>query len=130
MITKKAAEQCGLKPTGVVMSQGVHEAKECNTYLATIWLPNHVPVLNIKVTEADSITGGVDALIGMDIITQGDFSVTHGQGSTVFSFRMPSEAATDSVQEKKAPIKDTHHPSRNAKCSCGSGLKYKKCCGK
>lgn len=28
------------------------------------------------------------------------------------------------------PIKVAIHPGRNEKCKCGSGLKYKRCCGK
>ena len=35
------------------------------------------------------ILGG-DVLIGMDVITQGDFAVTNREGRTVFSFRVPS----------------------------------------
>lgn len=42
------------------------------------------------------------------------------------------------VSEDDAPIPDapveqaraTEGPERNAPCSCGSGKKYKKCCGK
>lgn len=31
--------------------------------------------------------------------------------------------------EKVEPIKADRAPSRNAPCPCGSGKKYKKCCG-
>jgi len=30
---------------------------------------------------------------------------------------------------KVEPIKADHAPDRNAPCPCGSGKKYKKCCG-
>jgi len=32
------------------------------------------------------LPGGIDALIGMDILGMGDFAVTHHNGNTVFSF--------------------------------------------
>jgi preprotein translocase subunit SecA len=34
----------------------------------------------------------------------------------------------DSLEKK--PVKVTKKPGRNDLCPCGSGLKYKKCCGK
>ncbi|HIR74380.1 TPA: SEC-C domain-containing protein [Candidatus Ventrenecus avicola] len=35
-----------------------------------------------------------------------------------------------SEQEHKKPIKKEKKPGRNDPCSCGSGKKYKNCCGK
>ena len=32
--------------------------------------------------------------------------------------------------EKVEPIKADYKPDRNAPCPCGSGKKFKKCCGK
>jgi preprotein translocase subunit SecA len=32
--------------------------------------------------------------------------------------------------EKTEPIRSDKHPSRNAPCPCGSGKKYKHCCGR
>ena len=40
-----------------------------------------------------------DVLIGMDIITQGDFAVTNLGGKTKFSFRIPSQASINFVTE-------------------------------
>ena len=42
---------------------------------------------------------GFDALIGMNIIAQGDFAVSNYKGITVFSFRMPSLACLDFVKD-------------------------------
>jgi hypothetical protein len=39
--------------------------------------------------------GKTDVLIGMDIISRGDFALTHKEGKTVFSFRYPSLATID-----------------------------------
>jgi uncharacterized protein YecA (UPF0149 family) len=76
---------------------------------------------------------GTDVLIGMDIISMGDFTVTASKRKTKFSFQIPSTHDTDYVKEYKqkppAPIIKEAAPGRNAPCSCGSGKKYKHCCG-
>ncbi len=36
-----------------------------------------------------------DIIIGMDILTQGDFSITNLDGRTVCSFRIPSQYLVD-----------------------------------
>ena len=86
------------------------------------------------------VTGGqlpknIDVLIGMDVIKNGDFSITSSDGKTKFSFQIPSTYNIDfekEIQETntQTPIVKEKEPGRNDTCSCGSGLKYKKCCGK
>ena len=39
-------------------------------------------------------------------------------------------AVTDKSKEKNTPAKKTKKVGRNQKCPCGSGKKYKQCCGK
>ncbi len=41
---------------------------------------------------------GIDVLIGMDIISNGDFAVSNYDGKTYFSFRLPSQ---EHVEYKK-----------------------------
>lgn len=36
----------------------------------------------------------------------------------------------DPLPEPVEPIKGSDKPNRNDPCSCGSGKKYKQCCGK
>lgn len=40
-----------------------------------------------------------------------------------------SIAALTAILSKGAPVKQDRTPSRNDPCTCGSGLKFKKCCG-
>ena len=40
-------------------------------------------------------------LIGMDIISKGDFAITHPGGHTKFSFRVPSQADIDFAVEDR-----------------------------
>jgi SEC-C motif len=83
----------------------------------------------MKVTEG--ILGGFDVLIGMDIISQGDFAVTNFGGNTRFSFRVPSLEELDFNKKSNMPhpFKVDAKVSQNELCSCGSGKKYKRCDG-
>ncbi len=42
----------------------------------------------------------------------------------------PTGESGGDESEKKQPVRKAHKPGRNDPCPCGSGLKYKKCCGK
>jgi hypothetical protein len=83
----------------------------------------------VRVTEA-TITGDADVLIGMDIIQNGDLTLTNANNKTVFSFQIPSIGGIDPAMHEAAPYKTSHiKVGRNDPCPCGSGKKYKKCCG-
>jgi hypothetical protein len=71
---------------------------QSETFLVNISLPNSVNFKNVEVTFAE-LPAGVHMLIGMDIITAGDFSITNVGGVTVFSFRLPSQVEVDFVKE-------------------------------
>lgn len=96
-ITKQVAQECQLLPTGMTQVRGVQSTKIVNTYLVNILLRNSVEVAHVRVTECDSLGGDADVLIGMDIITRGDFAVTNKDGKTTFSFRVPSAEKIDFV---------------------------------
>ncbi|MCK4676717.1 MAG: SEC-C domain-containing protein [Bacteroidales bacterium] len=102
-----------------------------DTYFVSFILPNKVRVNGVRVAEVPQLTGNVDMLIGMDIITLGDFSVTNVGGKTVFSFRTPSVKMIDYVAEinRTKPAKSEKKVGRNEPCPCGSGKKYKYCHG-
>ena len=73
-------------------------SKRANTYLVDhIFLPNAVVVHDVKVTDSEIGTQGIGLLIGMNIISLGDFLVCNSNGHTVFSFRTPSEPIPDFV---------------------------------
>ena len=97
VITKKVVDELGLKPTGVVEVHHAHGKTNANVYLVNIILPNKVVLPIIRVTEG--VLNEVDLLIGMDVITQGDFSITNKNGKTTMSFRIPSCKEIDYVPE-------------------------------
>lgn len=133
VLTEATAKTLGLVETGKSL---VHFAKghgQCSTYMVNFVLPNQVGVHGVLVSECDDpINNQFGAIIGMDIITTGDLTVTNYGGNTWVTFRFPSVAAVDYVAE----IQKINQPatsdkvSRNAKCPCGSGKKYKYCHGK
>jgi hypothetical protein len=96
-VTELEALKLGLIQTGVKEISGLGGTLEKKTYLMDILLPNDIVLKNHPVTEIDNPkdkegnkleTFGM--LIGMDIISMGDFAVTNFEGKTVMSFRVPS----------------------------------------
>jgi predicted aspartyl protease len=98
-------------------------------YVINIYLPNQVRVNSVRVVEG--IPNSCDMLIGMDVIALGDFAVSNYNGRTTFSFRIPSMTEIDFCKHSYAtPIINSGKIGRNDPCPCGSGKKYKYCCGK
>lgn len=86
---------------------GVHDSR---VFRVDLTIPGtQVHVTDVQATEF--VAHDFDMLIGMDIITLGDFSVTNADGKTVFSFRVPPDifpidyvAMVGSGKEAKAAI--------------------------
>lgn len=130
-ISQKVALDLGLAPVGRAKNYTAGGEIEVSIYVVNIILPMGINVVMVPVTCND--LGDVDMLIGMDIISQGDFAVTNTDGKTTLSFRIPSVEKIDYVKEQSQPTKPVvkaPEPRRNDPCPCGSGKKYKNCCGK
>ena len=65
-----------------------------------IALANRVVFAEVEVTKV-ALLGDGDVLIGMDIISAGDFAVTSPGGHTQFTFRVPSQANINFVSEDR-----------------------------
>ncbi len=134
VITQEVVDAVGLKPTGMTMVHHAHGTAEAEQYLITLKLPSNVGTNSLRVTKG--ILGpGTHMLIGMDVIANGDFSVTNHNGHTQLSFRLPSCAHVDyvkSIVPKQSPAVAPlgGKVGRNERCPCGSGKKYKHCHGK
>ncbi|MBI9008451.1 MAG: SEC-C domain-containing protein [Tenericutes bacterium] len=124
VITSRVANDLHLVAIGVSTNFGVHGPKQTNKYVVDFILPNHVYVRDVQVTEG--LLRGFDVLIGMDIISIGDFAVSNFENNTSFTFRFPSQKDTNYVEEVKEPAHSTKI-GRNSPCPCGSGKKYKIC---
>lgn len=129
VITEKVAKELDLKPTGMALVSTASGENFANTYIVNIWLPNKVVFGELKVIEG-KIQGENEVLIGMDVISSGDFAVTNYDGKTVFTFRSPSAKCIDFVKKirQESLVKAINKIGRNDPCPCGSGKKYKHCC--
>lgn len=98
VITKATAQKLGLTATGMAKVHTANGPAIQNTYTIDIGLVSGVLIQGIIATEVDALSGGCDALIGMDVITLGDFSITNHNGNTCMSFRVPSGHEIDYVK--------------------------------
>ena len=102
IINSRIISELNLKPSGKTNVRAVGNGGKVNEYLAdtfsiNIVLPNKVTIVGIVAAKGE-LSGG-DALIGMDIITNGDFAITNVNGKTKLSFRTPSVEEIDFVKE-------------------------------
>ncbi len=97
VIDKKIAEELGLIPNGIRLVYHANGSERVNSYKVNIVLPNNIMVQMVNVTEGD--LNGAQVLIGMDIISLGDFAITHRNNGTVFSFQVPSTHEYDFVKQ-------------------------------
>lgn len=89
LISQDVVDKLGLKPYGKSLVSDNTTVEERDTYMVHIVLPTGNTALNVEcmLTMSDDY----DVVIGMDIITQGDFVLTNAGCKSVFSFRRPSK---------------------------------------
>jgi predicted aspartyl protease len=126
VITQKVVNELGLQQIGITKVHHAQGQTLAEVYLVNVAVPNGVGFAGVRVTKGD--LPDVDTLIGMDIMGRGDFAVSNFNGKTAFSFRMPSTECIDFTG--KIPQTVPPRIGRNDPCPCGSGKKFKKCCGK
>lgn len=89
-ISEELARKLSMIPTGQIDMSGSTGSSTQNTYLVDIVLPNNVKIDDLMVCDSSIGKQNLDMLIGMDIISRGDFAVSNYDNKTVFSFRTPS----------------------------------------
>ena len=98
-ITKKVARECGLIATDKTIVYTPSGEYYPDVYLVDIYLPSNVLISQVHASEIEPQKSleneSLDVLIGMDIISQGDFAVSNFQNRTMFAFRYPSMAHID-----------------------------------
>lgn len=134
VITAATANSLGLIPVGITKVNHAGGTSDSNSYIVNFGLPNGVGAKGVLVSECKDIAGAFGAIIGMDIISKGDFAITNEGGTTCMSFRTPSVKKIDYVEEanklKFAGV------CRNDPCPCGAKdekgkpVKFKRCHGK
>ena len=99
-IDKRVAKKLKLSPVGMTNVFTANGIMEVNAYYINVGLPNGVIVKDLLVSESD-LGDEIDVLIGMDVISKGDFSITNYNGKTTFSFRIPSIEDIDLLKKSK-----------------------------
>ena len=129
LIRPEIADKLNLKPVSkTMMATPSDKNVPSNVYLVHFYLPNNAKIINVKSLEGTP--NSCDVLIGMDIISLGDFAVTNLNKRTMFSFRIPSMVEIDFVKQSYLdPVRnEIPKTGRNDPCPCKSGKKYKQCC--
>ena len=100
VITQKVVDSLGIKPIGMTNVNTADGQSISPVYLVDFVFPNKVVIQGLRVTLGK--LANFDALIGMDVINVGDFSITNVGGKTKMSFRTPSMVEIDYVEELKS----------------------------
>lgn len=99
VITENIVGRLGLEPIGVVEMHTVNGTREGGVYLVDLCLPNQLWITGVP--AIDSEINDADVLIGMDIISMGDFAITNKFDKTWFTFQTPPTHRIDFVEEWK-----------------------------
>jgi len=86
VISQRLASLMHLYPFGKNLTYNSHGPIELPLYKVNLILPNGIEVYNLTV-QCDMLPC-VDVLVGMDVISMTDFSITNN--GTIFSFQIPS----------------------------------------
>lgn len=97
VVTRSFAQNLGLTLMGQTQVRGVHGVRTVNVYYVKIRLKGTDIQLITNVTESEELSKdrSVGMLLGMNVITKGDFSITNYRGKTTMSFRVPSKCVVD-----------------------------------
>ena len=124
MITKKVVTDLGLQSIDEVPVKTANGTRRSNVYLVNIILPSEVGFKALRVTEG--IIASADALIGMDIICLGDFTITHDEGGLVMSYRTPPNWDRSIDFVKEINLRRPMEKSRNERLGSKKGKRSKK----
>lgn len=135
-ISEELAEKLNLVSVGKRQVHTPSGQSVFDDYCIDLVLPNNTGIKGVRVTATKIGQQQIDVLIGMDIICLGDFAVSTHNGKTQFTFRTPSVADADFVENQKdgfkgiPVVREGKKVQPNDPCPCGSGMKYKFCHGK
>lgn len=94
-ISEEIAKKYNLKPVSYAQSKTPSGKLTSPIYFIDIVLNNEVVFTNWTVMGSKIGEQGIDILIGMDVISKGDFAISNYNGTTQFSFRIPSQEHVD-----------------------------------
>ena len=99
VVSNVAAEYLQLKRMGKIVASGIFKSKRVSTYYALLRLSENVSIPILPAEFQEQPAPGVDCIIGMDVISKGDFTISNYKGRTRFCFRIPSGGDVDLTEE-------------------------------
>jgi hypothetical protein len=99
-ITHETRTQLKAKTINRIKIAAIHTTQEVDVVLITVELPNHVIKKSIKAAVCN-IASNAGMIIGMDIISLGDFALSNGNNQTLFSFAVPPFKNTIDFSKKQ-----------------------------
>jgi hypothetical protein len=87
-ITPELTQMLDLDIVDTIDISGVHSTQRVGVTFVSVVLPNKIIVPSVRVAVC-TIGSNTNMIIGMDIITLGDFAISNGKNRTMFSFAMP-----------------------------------------
>ena len=128
-ISKKLVEMLELPVVSMTKIGTANGVADTTIHIIDLQLPNGDLIPDLRVVAADMTEV---MLVGMDVISRGDFAISNYKGHTILNFRIPSYAEIDFVQmaNNTLVIRKDKRTNRNDPCPCGSGKKFKQCHGK
>ena len=93
IISSRIVKKLNLQPYKAGGISGIGGDTDTNVYLVHVQVPTGDFVANVEVMESEF--ADIDLLVGMDVITFGDFLITNNDGKTTFQFRTPSEGGVE-----------------------------------
>lgn len=133
-ISQSLVARLNLQPDGSTNILGANNQPfPANVYSVQLIMGRFV-IPYLRVAELPMQNTGHDVIIGMDVMSQGDLTITNYNGHTVLTFREPSLETVNYVGEidlfnkclKAHNAKVAHH-IRQDKCECGSGKLFANC---
>ena len=94
-ISNNVVEFFGLVPIGTMKLGSIYATQIRPKYEIGVELPGGFRYCDLCVVGVEEIARNIDVIIGMDIISVGDFAVSNYNGKTSFSFRFPSQGPID-----------------------------------
>jgi len=88
VLSPKIVKELGLLPIDSCLVRGINHDQISDIVIASISLTDGLLLTGKRFSVND--IPGADVLLGMDIITKGDFVINNADGQTLFSFVIPS----------------------------------------
>ena len=133
-ISEEVAQEIGLMPEDTTTVLGMeNERKEAPLYSIQITMGSfmipYIQVIGLPMSSHEH-----DMILGMDVMTHGDVSITNYNGKTTLSFRQPSLEKIDYSKEvgdikRYTQMHMLWRKQGNNKCPCGSGRLWANCHG-